>query len=233
MKRCGVDWLIWRRVPPDKLDRLLPPKVNRTAAWIVGLLGLLTLAAGGFLTSKRLQDLSQADASAALANLADVQLDRIAATDPLAISVVIPSTPQWARIRRSWGEPDFLIAAVSPVKSFCYCLAKLPVTITVADNADQIPRPPAGPPYAYSADCPTSTLKFKAAPGTKLTVSVAKNGTQPLPPGDLIIVGSWWNTKDKLVGIAVDEQLRDIANSGIVSGFVLLLGSWFIWRRFA
>jgi hypothetical protein len=93
MKRCGVDWLIWRRVQPDKLDRLLPPKVNRTTALIVGLLGLLTLAAGGFLTSKRLQDLSQADASAALANLADVQLDRIAATDPLAISVVIPNTP--------------------------------------------------------------------------------------------------------------------------------------------
>lgn len=200
---------------------------------IVGLLGLLTLAAGGFLTSKRLQDLSQADASAALANLADVQLDRIAATDPLAISVVIPNTPQWARIWRSWGEPDFLIAALSPVKSFCYCLAKLPVTITVADIAGQIPRQPAGPPYAYSADCPTSTLKFEAAPGTKLTVSVAKNGTQPLPPGDLIIVGSWWNTKDKLVGIALDEELRKVANSAIVSGSVLLLAGWFIWRRLA
>ena len=200
---------------------------------IVGLLGLLTLAAGGFLTSKRLQDLSQADASAALANLADVQLDRIAAADPLAISLIIPDTPQWVRIRRKWGEPDFLIAALSPVKSFCYCLAKLPVTITVADIAGQIPRQPAGPSYAYSADCPTSTLKFEAAPGTKLTVSVAKNGTQPLPPGDLIIVGSWWNTKDKLVGIALDEELRKVANSAIVSGSVLLLAGWFIWRRLA
>jgi hypothetical protein len=233
MRRCGGGWLIWRRVQPDKLDCLLPPKVNRTTALIVGLVGLLTLAAGGFLAFTRLQDLSQADASAALANLADVQLDRIAATDPPAISVVIPKTPQWARIRRKWGEPDFLIAAVSPVKSFCYCIAKLPMRVTVADNADQIPRQPAGPPYAYSADCPASTLKFSAAPGTNVIVSVAKNGTQPLPAGDLIIVGSWWNTKDKLVGIAVDEELRNIANSGIVSGSVLLLAGWFIWRRFA
>src|SRR5580700_6784559 len=82
MKRCGVDWLIWRRLQPDKLDCLLSPKVKRTIALIVGLLGLLTLAAGGFLTFTRLQDLSPADASAALANLADVQLDRIAAADP-------------------------------------------------------------------------------------------------------------------------------------------------------
>ncbi len=178
---------------------------------MLGVLGLLALAAGSFLVVTRMQDLSPADASAALANLTDVELDRIVTTDPVAVSLVIPDTPQWARIRQKWGEPDFLIAAISPARSFCYCLPRVPMTITVADNADQIPRQPAGPPYGYSDDCPTSTLKFNAAPGTKLTISVAKNGTEPVPPGDLIIVGSWWNTKDKLVGISVDEELRDVA----------------------
>jgi hypothetical protein len=76
-----------------------------------------------------------------------------------------------------------------------------------------------------------SALKFNAAPGTKLTISVAKNGTEPVPPGDLIIVASWWNTKDKLVGISLDEELRKVANFGIVSGSVLLLAGWLTWRR--
>jgi len=211
----------------------VPDKLKRKIALVLGLLGLLALAAGSFVALTRTQHLSQADATVALASLADVNLDRIAATDSLAVSLVIPDTPEWARIRRKWGAPDFLIAAVSPVKSFCYCLPKLPMTITVADNADQIPRQPAGPPYAYSSNCPASTLKFNAAPGTKLTISVARNGTEPVPPGDLIIVGSWWNTKDKLVGIALDEEFRNFANFGIVSGSVLLVAGWLTWRRLA
>lgn len=210
------------------------PELKRKIALVLGLLGLLPLAAGCFLVVTRMRDLSPADGSAALANLARAELDRITSREPLTISLVIPDTPQWARIRRTWGKPDFLIAAVSPARSFCYCLPKVPMTITVAGNADQIPRQPAGPPYGYSDDCPTSTLKFNAAAGTKLTISVAKNGIEPVPPGDLIIVGSWWNTKDKLVGISLDEELRNAATFAIASGSVLiLLAAWLIWRRFA
>jgi hypothetical protein len=197
----------------------------------VGVLGLLALAAGSYLAFPRTQNLSQADAAAALANIADVKLDHIAATDSLAIPVVIPDTPQWVRIRRNWGEPDFVIAAVSPDNS-CYCLPKLRLTITVADNGEQIPQQPAGPPYGHSSDCSTSTLKFNAAPGTTLTVSVVKNGTGSLPQGELIIVGSWWNTKDKLVGIALDQELGSVPTIAIISGLVLILFAGLLtWRR--
>jgi hypothetical protein len=210
----------------------VPPKVKRSIALTVGALGLSVLAAGSFLAFIRMRDLSPADANVALANLADVKLDRVAATDSLVISLVIPDTEQWARIRQRWGAPDFFIAAVSPVKSICYCLTKLPITITLADNADQIPSQPAGPPYSYSSDCPLSTLKFNAAPGTKLTVSVARNQANPLPPGDLIIVASWRNTKDKLVGISLDEELRTVSTIAILSGSALvLLAALLTWRR--
>ena len=208
------------------------PTIWRDTALVLGALGLLSLIAGSFLLVVRTRGLSAADAAAALANLADVKLDRVPATDSLVISLVIPDTPQWARIRRKWGEPDFVIAAVSPVKSICYCLTKLPMTITLSDNADEIPRQPAGPPYGYSSDCSISTFKFNAAPGTKLIVSVVKNGTERLPPGDLIIVRSWWNTKDKLVGIALDQDLRKVSTIAVTSGAILvLLAGSLIWRR--
>lgn len=105
--------------------------------------------------------------------------------------------------------------------------------MTMTHDADQIPLQPSGPPYLHSSDCQMSAVKFNAAPGTKLTVSVAKNGTEPLPPGDLIIVGSWWNTKDKLVGISLGEELRNLSTIAIVSGSVLLLAAWLTWRRLA
>ena len=197
-------------------------------------LGLLPLAAGSFLAFIRMLHLSPADANVALTDLADVELDRIAATNSLAISVVIPDTPQWLRIRRAWGAPDYLIAAVSPIKSLCYCLPNLAMTITVAHDGDQIPLQPAGPPYAHGTEgCAMVGFKFNAVPGTKLTVSIAKNGTEPFPPGELIIVGSWgwWNTKDKLVGIMLDQELRNISTIAIVSGFVLILLAAFLWRR--
>jgi hypothetical protein len=207
------------------------PKVKRSIALAVGALGLLVLAAGSFLAFIRMRDLSPADANVALANLTDVELDRIPSRDSLAISVVIPDTPQWARIRRVWGTPDFLIAAVSPAKSL-YCLPTLPVTIAVIQGGDQIQTEPAGAPYGHSSVCELSSFKFNAAPGTRLTVGVAKNGTEPLPPGDLIVVGSWWNTKDKLVGVSLDQELRSVPTIAMVGGFVLvLLAASLIWRR--
>jgi hypothetical protein len=163
--------------------------------------------------------------------LADVKLDQVATTKSLAIPVVIPDTPQWARIRRRWGEPDFLIAAVSPAKSL-YCLPTLHVTIAVMQEGDQIETEPAGALYAYSSDCPTSSRKFNAAPGSRLTVAVAKTKTDPLPPGELIIVGSWYNTKDKLVGISLDQEWRSVPTIAIISGLVLILfAGCLIWRR--
>ena len=208
----------------------MPPRVKRTIALVLGVLGLLVLAAGSFLTFTRVLDLSPADANVALANLADVKLDRVPATDSLVISLVIPDTPQWVRIRREWGEPDFVIAAVSPSNS-CYCLPKLPLTFTVADSAKRIQLQPAFPPYGHPSECATSTFEFKAVPGTKLTVRVVKNGTEPLPPGDLIIVRSWWNTKDKLVGIALDQDLQSTSTIAMVAGVGLVLAASLTWRR--
>lgn len=97
---------------------------------------------------------------------------------------------------------------------------------------DQIDTEPASAPYGYPSDCPTSSRKFKAAPGSRLTVAVVKTGAGPLPQGELIVVGSWLNTKDKLVGIALDEDLRKVSKIAVISGSVLiLLASWLIWRR--
>jgi hypothetical protein len=106
------------------------------------------------------------------------------------------------------------------------------VTIAVIQGGDQIQTEPAGTPYAYSSDCPTSSRKFNAAVGSRLRVEVVKTGTGLLPPGELIVVGSWSNTKDKLVGVSLDQELRSVPTIAMVGGSVLvLLAAFLIWRR--
>lgn len=205
--------------------------VKREIALVLSALGILVLVGGGFLAFIRGRGLSSADATAALANLAEAQLDRVAATDSLAMSLVVPDTPQWVRIRQSWGAPDFLIAGVTPAKSL-YCISKLPVTIAVMRGEEQIPTEPAGAPYGYSSECSLSSRRFNAAPGAKLTILVTKNGTEPLLPGELIVVASWLNTKDRLAGIGLDKDFRTISTAAIAGGLGLIsLAVWLTWRR--
>jgi hypothetical protein len=106
------------------------------------------------------------------------------------------------------------------------------MTIAVMQGEEQVPTEPAGAPYGYSSECSLSSRKFNTAPGAKLTILVTKNGTEPLPPGELIIVASWLNTKDRLAGIGLDEDFRMISTAAIVGGLGLIsLAVWLTWRR--
>ena len=196
---------------------------------LAGVLGLSLLATGCFFAFLRTRDLSQADASVALANVAEIDLKRIGSADPLALSLIIPDTPQWVRIRKKWGVPDFLIAAISAGRRSCYCLTELPLSITVVRGEDRIPLQPSSPPYGYSSECPMGAGKINAAPGTRVTVSVAKRTSEPLPAGKLIIVNNWPDVKDKLVGIALDQELRRVSNVAVVCGSALILVAAIRW----
>jgi hypothetical protein len=56
------------------------------------------------------------------------------------MAVTIPETEQWARIRRAWGDPGFIIAAVSPPqRNRVYCFSNLGLTVWVKRGADQVP----------------------------------------------------------------------------------------------
>jgi hypothetical protein len=195
----------------------------------VGVAGLLLLVPGALFIPSALKP---GDDVVALTPLASVRLDQIG-TAPLVTKLVIPDTPQWRRIRRAWGDPHFIIAVVSSEKRFAYCLPKLGIGVEVRGQGDAIPLEFLYPPYGYSSDCERSSLAFKAAPGTELAVTITKSGDQPIPSGEVIIVSDWLNTKDKLVGISLDEELRPIltATSSLGCGLIVIAASIFVRRR--
>lgn len=183
----------------------------------LGGVGVLLIIPGLWFFPHYWHSLNSQDAEVALKPLITIPLDRIGTIRP--VTLVIPDTPQWRHIRREWGEPDWIIAAVSPEKWRAYCLPRLGPIIQVMERATPVPLQASYPPYAYSTDCANSCLRFQAAPGTEISVTIFKSDDRPLPSGELIVIGGWLYTKDKLVGISLDH--RGTANSD----FHVCLGS--------
>jgi len=175
--------------------------------------------------------LNMEDEGTALAPLASVPLDSIGKQPLTEMSVVIPDTAQWKRIRRRWGEPEFIISAVSLGHSLAFCLADLKIEIKVFEHGNPVHTEISGAPYPYSTNCERSSLRFKAAPGTELRVVISPQADQPEPSGQIVVLGSWPNTKDKLVGGALDRELRPFAEGASILGLILIPVSILFWRR--
>src|ERR1017187_5644307 len=88
-------------------------------------IGLLVFVPGVALLISTLHGLNSEDEVVALTPVASIPLDQVGKQPLSATNVVIPDTVRWKRIRREWGEPDFIISAVSSDRRVAFCLADL------------------------------------------------------------------------------------------------------------
>lgn len=168
------------------------------------------------------QGLTSDDEMTALVPLARIPLDQLADAGSAAVIATIPNNAQWARIRRKWGDPLYFVGAVEHQKTI-HCLDQVGIRVKITSETASIPlRTARGAPYGYSDQCPNAGLTFQAAPGTDLTIR-ATSPRYPMPPGELIVVCDWFNLKDKLVSIAIDEELAKVARVSTPLGAFLIL----------
>lgn len=171
--------------------------------WLSAIGGVLVLPGVMWIAGSGTR-LNDDDVSTALKPITRIHLDRIDAK-PLSVTLIIPNTDRWARIRHAWGEPEFVFSATGPTERFALCLPEMGVRIELRDQTGRaVALRPGSGPYGYSTKCESSSLRFRAAVGAELTLEVTKTGegASTVPAGDLIVVGDWFNTKDKLVGEA-------------------------------
>jgi hypothetical protein len=201
--------------------------------WAIGLLvlgGGMLIPGGVWFCTSRLR-LTNNDDAIALQPLIRIPFASLH-DQPLTAMLAIPNSAQWARIRRIWGEPELVISASYPTGRTLMCLPSLPLRIAVADANGTAIRLQSGPsPYGFSDSCSGSSLRFQTKGGSVLTLTITKVDSRPVPAGDVIVVADWWNTKDKLVGVALDEQigglLKRLSMAGIL--FIALGAMLLVW----
>jgi len=199
----------------------------RLVPWLLGLVGLILIAFGAIILSP--SGLEPGDVDAAFAPLLKIPLAEFETRRAKVMKLVMPDSEQWRRIRRVWGDPELLVAAVAGDRRFVYCIPDLGLDLRVTHNEIRIPLLASEPPYAYSANCSPGGFKFSAHSGDELQLSAVHLINGPLPSGDLVIVAHWVNTKDKLVGLAIQEQLRPTAIGASIVGTALMAIATFIW----
>jgi hypothetical protein len=195
-------------------------KARHLYLWLGGA-GALFLTPGLLWITTSGSPLKDDDVRIALQPLVRVSLRRISDSN-LQERITVPDTSQWTKIRKVWGEPEFVISAIDETGRNLIC-PSIPAHIELTDRSGSvIPLRRGGPPYGYSAFCAESSLRFNAAPGDTLNISITASAGRALPAGDLIVVRDWWNTKDKLVGVYLDDDISSLIRWTSLAGVLLL-----------
>jgi hypothetical protein len=169
--------------------------------------------------------LNQSDERIAFEPLIRIHLDKID-EKPISAAIMIPNTAQWRKIRRVWGEPEFVISAINSVSRDTVALPGWMRTELVDSTGRIIPLRTGNPSYGHSGST-TDCLRFHAVPGSELTLRLAgtKAGTAPVGDLTLVVEGDWFNTKDKLVGLSLNEDLQSLVTWLSVLGLLLLVAA--------
>jgi hypothetical protein len=172
------------------------------------------------------------DTRSAFQRLAEVRLSEAVGGRGVEITATIPSDASWRRVIRNWGDPRYFIGSVLPrPRTYMYCLQDLGARVEARIGDQPVDLETAYVPYGYSSDCQPAGLSFRAPPGSvvKIHVTVAR---LPSQAADLVVEPYWTGgTKDRLVGTALEEDLREITTALGVAGIVTILIAAFLYSH--
>lgn len=203
--------------------------------------GLVVVTAGIWVRAAATGTPHPDEFKAAFTRLADGPMDLTQTGKSAELTATIPNDEVWRRIRKRWGEPTYIVAAVSsPPENYMYCLSQLGLTASVtADGVPVTTFTADQPPYEYSANlsCTQLAVRFAATPGQRLQIAITGQPDH-VSKGDRIIVEPYWtdDTKDRRVGYALVEELhlKTVWRILVALGVALTIyGFWDVLKRSA
>jgi hypothetical protein len=205
--------------------------------WLwVGLLGLaLLIPAALYWAWIWINDpVRPADTRPAFQRLAEVPISQAVGDGGVEITATIPSDASWRRVIRNWGDPGYIIGAVAPgPRQYMYCLKDLGVRVEARIGDQPVDLETADVPYGYSTDCRPVGLSFRAPPGSVVKIHVTVTRL-PRQAADLVVEPHWTiGTKDRLVGIGIEEQLhlRALTTALGVAGIIAIAFAVFLFSH--
>jgi len=176
---------------------------------------------------------SLGDAEFVLAPQVQIPIAKIPEQGNLELDNIHGATPP--QIKRSWGEGGYVLAAVSLGRHVQYCFDSMQVKVLSGPKMADVGHsdPVYGYGSAYGSSCHSIGRRFRLPDGEEAYLQIS-GGTSEIPSdAEIIVVRSWPNTKDKLVAIEIDRDIRKVANWLVNVGIltILLSGFLFVWRR--
>lgn len=175
------------------------------------------------------------DTAVAFTRLAEVSLKRVQDERSIDLTFITPNDAVWRRIRRHWGDPGYVVVAAAPGdRDYVYCLKDLGINVRAMIGSTALDMETAEyAPYGYSSKCKPVGLLFRTAPDTAVRIQIMATNRITVS-GDLVVEPYWTvGTKDRLVGISIQEDLhiQTVANALAVAGLILISVSASIFSR--
>jgi hypothetical protein len=180
---------------------------------------LLLLPEAWYLVSDRVRP---NDAEVAFKPLVVLPLDWFSPQHFLSFTVAIPEGAAWKRIRHSWGDPDYVIALISKRAQHQHCFDGLAAQVT--QGGRQIGLENARSFYAFTSDsgCKSLGKMFHAPAGSVIQIHIT--GSERIAPdAELLMKPDWLYTKDYVVGMDVDADMRPWLVWSAVIGFAMVI----------
>src|SRR5215831_5568653 len=106
--------------------------MRRFAPLTIGAVGLIVFSISTTLLIRNmLHGLTDDDVKAVFKPLINIPLDSIDKRPFQRLRTAVPDTAWWKRVRREWGDPEFVISAASSECEYAYCLLGLEMAINV------------------------------------------------------------------------------------------------------
>ena len=173
------------------------------------------------------------DWDVALAPVARVPLDSLQHARSASLVFSVPATDQWARIRKAWGDPGYVVfCRTDDYPQTVLSWASLSLEVTGSSGLGRLELTAAGsvPNSASAAD---TGLVFRPRPGEKVRLDVTAKNPRVLPRAELVVQPNWdSNAEGRAVGMLFSVNWRPYLRCGLVGGIVLLLAAATIstWR---
>ena len=196
---------------------------------IFGLLLLVSGALGWFWLWFRP---SPAEAEFVLQPLIQIPVEQIAGQKTTELNFITPGPPAFPpSIRRAWGDPDLVIAAISEARRSQYCFDSVAVTVLAGPQLRDLGRSGAiyGYASAYNTSCNSIGREFRLRPDETASIQLAVTGSAIPSGAEIVVMPTWAYTKDNLAGLSIDEDLRRIAKWSMVAGMFTILFSGFLF----
>jgi len=172
---------------------------------------------------------SSDDVEVAFTPIVRLSLDSLRSGGTIKLSYVVPSSPQWDRIRNtsSLGDNGYIVLVADTLRGQILPFTPLGLDVSVSGgNTPLVITPSKNSPFMYqSATGGDVGLQFTAAPGALLQFAIKARNPEGLPPGELIVQPYWyWVAQDIAeIGRAVDSVLKVIVTMAARIGLILLV----------